>query len=165
MTTSAGEGAGFVVGRTGVTLNNMLGELDLHPNGFHQAPAGSRLQTMMSPVIVFKGKQPVLTLGSGGSTRLRSAILQVLSNIIDFGMPVAEAVEAPRVHFEDGVLHLEGGIPAEAGVILRQWGYAVNAWPGQNIYFGGVHTVSTMDHHVAAAGDIRRGGVGLIVDA
>ena len=84
VTTSAGENAGFVVGDTGVCLNNMLGEEDLHPHGFHQLPPGQRLATMMTPVIVLHDGEPVLAVGSGGSNRIRSAILQVLSNLLDF---------------------------------------------------------------------------------
>ncbi len=102
ITTSAGECSGFLVGETGLKLNNMLGEMDLHRRGFHQLPPGQRLMTMMSPALVLKDGQPVLAVGSGGSNRLRTAILQVISNIIDFDLPVEAAVEAPRLHFEDG---------------------------------------------------------------
>ncbi len=92
ITTSSGENAGFVVDDTGVMLNNMLGEVDLHPDGFHRLPPGQRMLTMMSPTLVLHRGQPVLALGSGGSNRLRSAILQVISNIIDFELPPAEAM-------------------------------------------------------------------------
>ena len=163
ITTSAGEGAGFMVGETGVALNNMLGEIDLHPNGFHQTPPGSRLQTMMSPTLVLKQGRPLLALGSGGSTRLRSAILQVLSNVIDFDMPLAEAVSAPRVHFEDGLLQVEGGVETTIAVALESAGYRVNRWPAKNMYFGGVHAVGWMGEDPIAVGDRRRGGQGLIV--
>ncbi|MEZ4580751.1 MAG: gamma-glutamyltransferase [Caldilineaceae bacterium] len=81
----------------------MLGEADLHPQGFHRLPPGGRLVTMMTPVIVAQDGQPVLAVGSGGSNRIRSAILQVLSNVLDFGLPLDDAVNAPRVHFESGL--------------------------------------------------------------
>ncbi len=166
ITTSAGESAGFVVGQTGVTLNNMLGEIDLHPNGFHQLPPGQRLATMMSPALVLRNGEPVLAVGSGGSNRLRSAILQVISNVIDFGLPLTEAVDAPRIHYEDGVAQLEGGIPAPVADQLEANGYDINRWPVTNMFFGGAHAVARTEGQAptwVAAGDGRRGGSTVVV--
>jgi len=157
LTHSGGENAGFVLGKTGVTLNNMLGEMDLHPKGFHTLAPGERLQTMMSPVIVLKDGQPVLALGSGGSNRLRTAILQVISHRIDFGMSLEEAVNAPRVHFEDNVLQLEKGIEAKVAFALERL-YEVNRWMERSMFFGGVHAVCKQGDDWVAVGDSRRGG-------
>ncbi len=158
VTTSAGENAGYVVGETGVCLNNMLGEIDLHPQGFHRLPPGTRLTTMMSPVVVLCEGEPMLAVGSGGSNRLRSAITQVISNMIDFGMPLAEAIDAPRVHFEGDLLQVEGGISAAVVRELEGAGYQVNHWPGRNMFFGGAHAVAQQNGELVAAGDRRRGG-------
>jgi len=164
VTTTAGESAGFVVPETGICMNNMLGEADLHPNGFHTLPPGERVTTMMSPTLVLKDGKPILTLGSGGSSRLRSAIFQVLSNMLDFKLPLSEAVDAPRVHFEDGILQLEGGIKdGVADELTTKHNYKVNRWPGRNMFFGGVHATAKENEHWVAAGDARRGGVGMIV--
>jgi gamma-glutamyltranspeptidase/glutathione hydrolase len=159
VTTSAGESAGFVVADTGVMLNNMLGEIDLHPNGFHQLPPGQRLMTMMSPVLVLRRGQPLMAIGSGGSNRIRSAILQVLSNVIDFDLSLEQAVEAPRLHFEDNLVQLEGGLDPALAAELEALGYTVNRWPGRNMFFGGAHAVArSEDGSWLAAGDSRRGG-------
>ena len=158
ITTSAGESAGFAVSNTGVTLNNMLGEIDLHPNGFHRLPPGQRLMTMMSPVLVLRRGRPRLAIGSGGSNRLRSAIIQVISNFIDFDMHLDQAVDAPRVHFEDNKLQLEGGISPIVADQLQAAGYAVNRWPDRNMFFGGAHAVARDGGRWVAAGDRRRGG-------
>jgi gamma-glutamyltranspeptidase/glutathione hydrolase len=158
ITTSAGENAGYVVGDTGVFLNNMLGEIDLHPQGFHRLAPGTRLTTMMSPVVVLRDGQPVLALGSGGSNRLRSAITQVISNIIDFGMPLQAAIDASRVHFEGGLLQVEGGISEAAVRQLEAAGYRVNHWPARNMFFGGAHAVAQQAGRLLAVGDSRRGG-------
>ena len=164
ITTSAGESAGFVVGDTGVMLNNMLGETDLHPNGFHLLPPGQRIMTMMSPTLVLRKGRPILAVGSGGSNRLRSAILQVISNVIDFEMPLVEAVEASRIHFEANELQLEGGIAPKIADQLRDAGYRVNQWPERNMFFGGTHAVAYQSNQTdddtswVAAGDPRRGG-------
>lgn len=163
ITTSAGESAGFTIGDTGITLNNMLGEIDLHPNGFHKLSPGQRLMTMMSPVLILHQGQPVLAVGSGGSNRLRTAITQVISNFIDFKMALNQAVDASRLHFEEEIIQLEGGIePAVAGQ-LEAVGYTVNRWPQRNMFFGGAHAVAQNDGRWVPAGDRRRGGSVLVV--
>jgi gamma-glutamyltranspeptidase/glutathione hydrolase len=81
-------------------------------------------------------------------------------------MPVAEAIEAPRVHLDDGHVHCEGGAePAELDE-LESRGYEVVRWRRLNLYFGGAAAVEmTPDATLAAAGDPRRGGRGIVVDA
>ncbi len=159
LTNTAGESAGYVVPGTGFIPNNMLGEADLHPNGFHIRPAGQRIPTMMTPTIVLRNGQTRLVVGSGGSIRIRSAILQALSNLLDFGMTLDDAVNTARVHVEDGVLQCEAGYDAPAVAELEAMGYPVNRWQKRSIYFGGAHSVSrTENGRLVAAGDNRRGG-------
>jgi gamma-glutamyltranspeptidase / glutathione hydrolase len=159
LTTTAGESAGYVVPNTGYIPNNILGEEDLHPGGFHNLPPGKRISTMMTPTVVLLDGRVRLVVGSGGSIRIRSAILQVLSNLLDFGLSLDEAVNHPRVHLEGGVLQAELGVNARALSELSSMGYPVNRWDKRSIYFGGAHSVScTLDGQLAAAGDSRRGG-------
>ncbi len=105
-TTSHGEGCGYVIPGTGIMMNNMLGEEDLNPYGFHQWQENVRISSMMSPTIVLKNNQPEIALGSGGSNRIRTAILQVISNIIDFKMPVELAVNSYRIHWENNLINI-----------------------------------------------------------
>jgi gamma-glutamyltranspeptidase/glutathione hydrolase len=159
LTTTAGESAGYVVPGTGYIPNNMLGEADLHPAGFHTRPAGQRIPTMMTPTVVLENGQTRLVVGSGGSIRIRSAILQTLSNFLDFGMGLEAAVNAPRVHLADGVLQCELGIAPAAMDELAGWGYPLNRWDKRSIYFGGAHSVAVDgDGRLTAVGDNRRGG-------
>lgn len=159
LTTTAGESAGYVVPATGFIPNNMMGEEDLHPHGFHTRPAGRRLPTMMAPTIVLKNGMTRLVVGSGGSIRIRSAILQVLSNLLDYGMTLSDAVNTARVHVESGMLQCEHGYDPHAVDALEAIGYPVNRWPTRSIYFGGAHSVSRPeDGRLVAAGDNRRGG-------
>jgi gamma-glutamyltranspeptidase/glutathione hydrolase len=164
ITTSAGECSGYILDGTGIKLNNMLGEIDLHRNGFHQLPPGQRLMTMMSPALVLREGKPILAVGSGGSNRLRSAILQVTSNFIDFNLHLEEAVNAPRLHFEDNKVQLEGGISPQAADQMESAGYITNRWPEKNMFFGGAHAVAREGTLWTAAGDRRRGGSIFIVD-
>ncbi len=163
VTTTAGEFSGYLPEGTGIHMNNMLGEADLHPQGFHKLAPGERLTTMMSPTVLLKNGQPQMVLGSGGSSRLRSAILQAIVNVIDFGLPLEEAVHRPRIHFGAGTLQLEGGIPEERAQALEKLGYSINRWEGLNMFFGGTHVVALIDGAWVAVGDRRRGGAGSVV--
>jgi gamma-glutamyltranspeptidase/glutathione hydrolase len=160
MTTSNGEGSGYMVPGTGIMLNNMLGEDDLHPNGFHASEAGQRVASMMSPSLLLDREQVKLVLGSGGSKRIRTALLQVISNVVDFGMDLKGAIEAPRMHWDGDCLQIEPGFPAATLDSLGRY-CPTNPWPVQNIYFGGVHGVSPYGE---SAGDPRRGGCGVVID-
>ncbi len=158
LTTTAGESAGYIVAGTGYIPNNMLGEEDLHPQGFHVRPAGQRIPTMMTPTIVLAGGRPRLVVGSGGSIRIRSAILQTLSNLLDYRLPLAEAVNRGRVHLDGDVLQCEAGYDPRAVDELEALGYRVNRWSTRSIYFGGAHSVAWGEGGLAGAGDDRRGG-------
>jgi gamma-glutamyltranspeptidase/glutathione hydrolase len=169
LTTTPGETAGYMVGETGILGNNMLGEEELAPDGFHVWQPGTRLSSMMAPTIVVppggSGDLACMVAGSGGAARLRSAIFHLLSNVLDWGMPLLEAVEAPRVHHENDLLDLEGGFDPAAADALDAMGYTVSRWPDRAFYFGGTHVaVQYADGRLDAAGDRRRGGSVAVVD-
>ena len=164
MTTSNGSCSGVYAPGTGVQLNNVMGEDDLHPGGFHSVPAGTRIGSMMAPTIVDRADGTVIALGSGGSERIRSALLQVAVHLIDRQAEVGAAVEAPRLHWDGRAVQTEPGWGAPALAALAAWG-PVNPWPQQDLYFGGLQAVSLDETgRVTAHGDPRRGGVGLVVD-
>jgi len=154
MTISNGEGSGYYAPGTGIMLNNMMGEDDLHPEGFHACPPGQRVASMMSPSLLVQDDTVRLVIGSGGSKRIRTAILQVLSNIVDFEKPVDAGVEMPRIHWDGDTLQIEPGLPAATVAALKQQ-WRVNIWREKNMYFGGVHTVAPGR---GGGGDPRRGG-------
>ncbi len=159
VTTTNGEGSGYVIPGTGIMVNNMLGEEDLHPQGFYQWQENVRISSMMSPTIILKDNQPKIVLGSGGSKRIRTAILQVISNIIDFGMSVEEAVSNPRVHWENQVFHLEPGFSEDANRLSLPPDSQLVQWQNKNFFFGGVHTViKKTDGRIEGASDHRRDG-------
>ncbi len=151
---SNGEGSGYIVPGTGIMLNNMMGEDDLHPGGFHASPPGQRVASMMSPSMLLRGDRLRLVLGSGGSKRIRTALVQVATATVDHGMDVRRAVEAPRIHWDGEWLQVEPGFqePARTALAAR---WQINDWPDRNLYFGGVHAV---DPERGGAGDPRRGG-------
>ena len=160
LTASNGEGCAYVLPGTGMMLNNMLGEEDLNPGGFHRWKEGRRLASMMSPAIAEIPDGTRFALGSGGSNRIRSAITQVLVNLVDFGMAPEEAVAAARIHLEGDMLSVEPGYPADSLDAMQSAAPDSHLWPDHNLFFGGVHTVSIKHGGIFdGAGDPRRGGV------
>jgi gamma-glutamyltranspeptidase/glutathione hydrolase len=158
VTCTNGEGSGVVVPGTGVHVNNMMGEQDLSPLGFFTHPPGRRLPSMMAPTVVLgRDGAPELALGSAGSNRIRSTLLQVIVNVLDRGMEAAEAVNAPRLHFEDGVVYAEPGIEAEA---LEASGRTLAWFRDLNLFFGGCQAVEREPSSgvLHGGGDPRRGG-------
>ena len=159
-TCTNGEGSGVVVPGTGMHINNVMGEEDLNPLGFHRHPPGRRMPSMMAPSIVMRDGEVELVLGSAGSNRIRSALLQTIVGVVDHGMEVREAVDAPRVHFEGGVLYVEPGIDLEQ---LTGSETQVVRFGAINLFFGGVQAVQRRGERLTGAGDPRRGGVAVSV--
>lgn len=156
VTTTNGEGSGYVIPDFGVMLNNMLGEEDLNPEGFFKWPPYIRLPSMMCPTMVFKDGELLYAYGSAGSNRIRSAILQVLVNLVDFKMSPEEAVQAPRLHVEGGTLYLEPPLGEQFLEKLEKM-FKVVRFSEKNVFFGGVQLVAPPLQ--SGAGDPRRGGV------
>lgn len=156
VTATNGEGSGIVVPGTGIHVNNVMGEQDLNPLGFHRHPPGTRMPSMMAPSIVTRGGEVEIVLGSAGSNRIRSALLQTIMGAVDRGLDIAAAVEAPRVHLEDGVIYHEPGIEVDAATA---GGREVVRFHDLNLFFGGVQAVQQREGSLLGAGDPRRGGV------
>lgn len=163
MTSSNGEGCGHMLGATGIMLNNMLGEEDLNPHGFQQWQPDRRLTSMMSPGMLQTADGTRIALGSGGSNRIRSAILQVVCALVDGGLPLSEAIQRPRIHCENGVLNSEIVFDDATRAQLQANCEQVRCWPERNLFFGGVHAVAYGPAGFDCFGDPRRGGVAVTV--
>jgi gamma-glutamyltranspeptidase/glutathione hydrolase len=159
LTASNGEGCGHLLPGTGLMLNNMLGEDDLNPGGFHRWAPDTRMTSMMAPSLLELADGRTVVMGSGGSNRIRTALLQVVLQLVDFGLDIEEAVVRPRLHFEGGDLAVEGGFDAErlAPLLARHCEHTL--WDAPNLFFGGVHAVVRDGEALRGAGDPRRGGV------
>jgi gamma-glutamyltranspeptidase/glutathione hydrolase len=160
VTCSNGSGSGVLVPGTGVILNNMLGEEDLNPLGFHAIAPGRRVPSMMAPTVVLRDGEIELGLGSAGSNRIRSAILQTIVRAVEERMSAGEAVRAPRLHFEQGLVQAEPGVEEEALARIEARGVPVLRRPRINLFFGGVQAVARDRDSglLSGGGDPRRGG-------
>lgn len=170
-TVSNGEGCGALVPGCGFMLNNMLGEDDINPGGFHQWAENMRMCSMMAPMLVHDDRGSLMALGSGGSNRIRSALLQTVL-LLARGAHAEEAVMHPRLHVE-GIrgeadtptrLSFEEGWPeAECDTMRREFDI-VEPWTDPNMFFGGVHIASRdANGTMEGAGDPRRAGAFLKV--
>jgi gamma-glutamyltranspeptidase/glutathione hydrolase len=134
-------GVGLVAEGTGVLLNNELDDFAAAPGapnafgliGFDANAPGpnKRPLSSMTPTIVLKNGRPVLVTGSPGGSRIITAVLQVLVNVLEYHMPLDEAVRAPRIHHQwmpDEVM-VEAGVPAPIVQALEAHGHRVKVWP------------------------------------
>jgi gamma-glutamyltranspeptidase/glutathione hydrolase len=136
-------GLGLVAEGTGVLLNNELDDFTAAPGasnayglvGFEaNLPGpGKRPLSSMSPTIVLKDGKPVLVTGSPGGSRIISTVLQVIVNVLDYGMDVASAVAAPRLHHQwlPDEVRIERGFPQDVLSALRAMGHRVTEPMGQ----------------------------------
>lgn len=158
LTTSNGEGSGYFANNTDIQLNNMLGEAALLPNGFHSWLPDTRLSSMMSPTIVLNAKKQLLAiLGSGGASRIPSAITQVLYKLLSGRLTLDEAVNTARIHVEHNTLNIESGF--KDSLLQSSIPQKINQWRDYSLFFGGVHSIFKENQSYVAVGDHRRDGV------
>ena len=114
---------------TGMLLNNTMNIFDPHPGNANSIAPGKRMVSSMSPTIVMKDGKPFMALGTPGATRIFPSVLQAIVNVIDHGMTLQEAVEAPRVWTQGQALEMEPGISDGVREGLRTKGHDVEITP------------------------------------
>lgn len=158
LTTTNGEGCGHALPGLGIHVNNLLGEEDINPRGWHADPPGTWMTTMMAPTVVLQDGSPRLVLGSGGSNRIRSVVLETLLATLVHDLPLADAIAAPRLHVEGPRLWYEAAdLAPDADAALAKWPGACR-FEARNMFFGGVHAVALEDGELVGTADARRGG-------
>lgn len=160
VTTTNGEGSGHVIPSSGIMLNNMMGEEDLNPHGWFSWDPGIRLPSMMAPTAVLKDGNPELILGSAGSNRIRSAIVQTMINNLDYKMDLDESINSPRIHFEKGIVCMEPHVNEFIKAELKKH-YKLQYFDDLNVFFGGVQAVNG---NLEGGCDSRRGACVIKVD-
>ena len=111
LTHTLGYGSGVVTPGLGFMYNNFMIAFDPVPGGPNSIASGKMRTTGGSPTIVFKDGAPYMVLGAPGGTRIISAVLQTILNVIDRGMTILEAVSAPRIDCQGEITDVEGRIP------------------------------------------------------
>ena len=151
LTTSLGLGSGDYLPGLDLHLNSMLGEVDLQ---VEPLVAGERMQSMMSPALVLDDGGVEIAAGAAGGTRLRPALVQVLSGVLDEGLAPQDAVDRPRLHSAGDIVRIEPGFGEEALAALDEAGYDVRRFETLHHYFGGVSLIA----RGGPAADPRRSG-------
>ena len=118
-------GAKAMAPGTGILLNNTMALFDPHPGRANSISPGKRTVSSMSPTIVTRDGQPFMALGLPGGVRIFASVLQALVNVIDHGMSLQEAVEAPRIWTQGQDLEVEEAIPQHVRADLTARGHEV----------------------------------------
>jgi gamma-glutamyltranspeptidase / glutathione hydrolase len=118
-------GAKFLIPGLGVLPNNYMNLYDPRPGHALSLAPGKRVTTSMSPMMALRGGKLVYALGLPGGKRIFPSALQALLNLIDHGMSLQEAVEAPRVWTEGNALEVEFAVPDAVRAELASWGHKV----------------------------------------
>jgi gamma-glutamyltranspeptidase/glutathione hydrolase len=159
-------GSGFAVPGTGLVLNNILKWMDRDPASPNVLGPGKKAGTMMSPTQAFRDGRFLVSIGTPGSYGILQTTVQMLLNVLDFGMNIQEAIEAPRVRiYRDRLVDAEARIPATTRRTLARRGHQVNAIDDWSWVVGGGQGIVRDGESGAlmAGADPRRDGYALAV--
>ena len=150
-TLNAWFGAKVLAGKTGVILNDEMDDFTIklgEPNQFkliqgnaNQIQPGKRPLSSMTPTIVTKDGEVVMILGTPGGSRIITAVLQTMINVIDFDMNIQEAVDAPRFHHQwlpDQIFADNRSLSIDTSKLLQGWGYHI-VWSGQANHMAAIY--------------------------
>ena len=124
---NGGFGSKVTVPGTGMLLNNCMHLMDPNPGRTNSIAPGKRILSSMSPTIVLKDGQPFIALGTPGGVRIFGSVMQAIVNVIDHGMTLQQAVEAPRLWDRGSILEVEQGFDDLSGLTaeLERRGHVV----------------------------------------
>ena len=155
-------GSGVAVPGTGIFLNDTMHDFDPVPGGRNSIQPGKRPMSSMSPTVFLKDGSPWLVVGSAAGPRIITAVLQVVLNMLEHGMDVQEAINAPRFHFQggpDNTMWMEGGVDTRVRSELQIRGYQLDVLDDFTFAFGGVQAIIAENGRLHAGADPRRDGV------
>ena len=155
-------GSGVAVPGTGIFLNDTMHDFDPVPGGRNSIQPGKRPMSSMSPTIFLKDGAPWLVVGSAAGPRIITAVLQVVLNVLEHGMDVQQAINAPRFHFQggpDNTMWMEGRVDTRVRSELQKRGYQLDVLDDFTFAFGGVQAIIAQSGRLHAGADPRRDGV------
>jgi gamma-glutamyltranspeptidase/glutathione hydrolase len=159
-------GSGVVVPGTGVCLNNFLYWAEVNPKSPNRTPPGAELPICMAPTLATRDGVPVLALGTPGSYGILQTQAQAYVQHVDFGLPLQDAIEAPRARLWDGrFVQVEGRIPAAVVAELKQRGHDAQSFADWTMKVGGMQAVAVdpATGVMTGAADPRRDGYAVAV--
>jgi len=134
-------GAKVMVGGTGILLNNEM--KNFGSRGPNAIAPGKRMRTMIAPTILLRDGKTFAAIGTPGAARIVSTMTLLVSNLVDFGMGVQEAIEAPRFYARDteADLSVEARVPAATLEALAKMGYSIKTLGAYDLFFGGAQGI------------------------
>jgi gamma-glutamyltranspeptidase/glutathione hydrolase len=154
-------GSAVIVPETGVTTNNFLYWADVQPGSPNRSKPGGALPMCVSPSLSLRNGQPALALGTPGSYGIKQTQTQAMAQLVDFGLAIQDAIEAPRARLSDGRrVHAEARFDRTTLEALRQRGHDIEIGEAWTMKVGGMHAISIDPHTGAKTGgcDPRRDG-------
>ena len=156
-------GSKILVPKTGIVLNNEIDDFAIHPSGNVYGLVGSDANSLqpkkrplssMTPTIILQGDRPEMIVGGAGGPRIITAALQTILNVLDFHMPIKEAVEAPRIHHQwiPDELNVEDKLPPETKRSLERRGHTVR----ERTSLGVVQAILSKGTKTTGAADSRK---------
>jgi gamma-glutamyltranspeptidase/glutathione hydrolase len=136
-------GSGVVVPGYGIIMNDHMDDFVFRPGTANSIEPGKRPLSSMSPTLVLDPQgRSFMTIGSPGATRIFPAVAQIVSDVVDFGTPIQEAILAPRLfQMASGALNMEGRYSINTYEALKKLGHTITVRGDWDAYFGGVHAV------------------------
>ena len=162
MTHTLGMPSGVIPEGLGILLNGSMNLFDPRPGRAASIAPGKARPSSIAPSIVFKGEEPFLIIGAPGGAYITMGILQVILNVIDFAMPISDAVAAPRFCATGNAIEVSNRIPRLITDALEADGFEV-ARQYFSYGFGGVHAILIEDGRWSGAADPGRDGMALEV--
>jgi len=153
-------GSGVIIPGYGVMMNDEMDDFVPAPGNANSIQPRKKPLSSMSPSIVLKDGKPVLSFGTPGATRILTAMPQILMNIVDYGMDLQQAINAPRIHCMTGEIFMESRIPKEVQEALKAKGHKISVRGAMDLYFGGAQgvMVDAKAGKLYGAADPRRDG-------
>lgn len=153
-----GNPSGFIASGTGFMLNGAMASFDPRPGRTHSLAPGKRRVSSMCPSIVYDGDRPVMTLGAPGASWIGPGVLQVILNVVDWGMGIQEAISAPRIVATSNVVDISNRIPRSTERSLEGMGYTVRR-SHLSYAFAGVHGLTMWPGGIEGGADPQRDGM------
>jgi gamma-glutamyltranspeptidase / glutathione hydrolase len=157
ITHTLGLPSGVMVPGTGFMLNGAMNWYDPRPGRASSLAPGKKRYSSLCPTLVFDGDVPVLSIGAPGGSWITVAVLQVLLNVLEWGMGIQEAILAPRFSATSDVIDIANRIPFSTEAALREMGYDVRRSP-QSYPFAAVHGISVFGDSIEGGADPQRDG-------
>ncbi len=156
-------GSGMMILGMGIIMNNEMADFTWVSGYPNSIDGGKRPKSNMTPTMVFKDGKPFMILGTPGGSRITSAMVQILVNVIDFGMTITEAIDAPRFHPVREHLVMENRFPRKVRKKLEKKGHTLHLTGPLDVYFGGAHAIwiDLEDKTLSGGADPRRDGKAL----